>query len=76
MDDDDSPELRELIELMDWLHPEPAEVFENRLAAKLGIFPHPSMTKAEWRAVRLRAIEACGEAADIAAVEVEREMDG
>ena len=72
----DSPELREPVEPVGLLNPETAEVFENSLAAKLGISLHPSMTKAEWRVVRLRAIEDCGKAADIVATEVEREMDG
>ena len=62
--------------LADWLYPEPAEVFEDRLAVKLGIHRHPDVSQRDWRRIRVAAIEACDqELADAAALEVEQELE-
>lgn len=42
---------------LDVLFPDPVDLFENGLAAELGLFRHPDMPLNEWRRVRVRFIE-------------------
>ena len=64
-----------LLTLFDQWHPEPVDVFENRLAAKLSLVPHPAVSVDDWRRVRVMGIRAAGELADSMALEVERELE-
>lgn len=56
--------LNALLALDADLHPDPVDVFENFLAARLGLTRHPSFDQAAWRRIRVAFIEAAGERAD------------
>lgn len=42
---------------LDKMHPCPVDEFEDKLAAELGLRRHPSMSREEWRRLRVEFIE-------------------
>ena len=64
-----------LLALYDQQFPDEVDLFEDRLARLLGVKRHPATPLSEWRALRVRAIEAAGDEADRLAPEVERYVD-
>lgn len=60
--DDD---IDELLELWDQVDPDPVDVFEDELAAKLGLRRGPGTTKDEWRRHRVLFIDAETEDDDV-----------
>ncbi len=67
--------VNEFLALYDQQYPEEVDLFEDRLARLLGVRRHPATSLSEWRALRVRAIEAAGDEADRLAPEVERYVD-
>lgn len=68
MEDD----VEALLELTEYLYPDPVDQFEDLLAELLGVHRHPTIPYKVWRIVRVRAIEAAGESADALVARVDR----
>lgn len=66
--------LDSLLALDTDLHPDPVDVFEDLLAARLGLTRHPGLDQASWRRLRVAFIEATGERADRLGDELLREL--
>lgn len=48
----------ELLRLANEHYPDPIDVFEDDLAAQLGITRHPGLPYKEWRRIRVQAVNA------------------
>lgn len=66
----------EMLDALALVDPDPVDVFEDRLAALLGVYRHPTLEPGSWRSVRVAAIEAAGRRADALASRVARELRG
>ena len=49
---------QELMDAIDRQYPDPADLFEDELARRLGCVRHPSCSCEDWRGRRVRLIEA------------------
>lgn len=58
------------------LRPDPVDVFEDLLAARLGLRRHPGLSQDRWRRLRVAFIEAAGERADRLGYELADELLG
>jgi hypothetical protein len=56
--DDHHPELEALLARLEALFPDPVDVFEDRLAARLGLLRGPGVSDARWRTLRVSFIDA------------------
>jgi hypothetical protein len=59
--DDHEQAIEELLQLWDAVDPDPVDVFEDRLAAELGLFRAPGCSRQEWRRIRVQYINTATE---------------
>jgi len=60
-DDDHEEAIEELMRLWDAVDPDPVDVFEDRLAAELGLFRGPGCSLQEWQRIRVQFINVATE---------------
>lgn len=71
-------DLDDFVEEVRRAYPDPVDVFEDRLAAKLGLERGPGLSEAAWRQQRVAFIDSFADDDDMAATvaAVEREIHG
>lgn len=52
------PKVSQLMAELERVFPDPVDVFEDELAARIGIHRHPNCPRQAWRRHRVAAIEA------------------